>query len=223
MTFRILAVFCVLLAPALLQAGEVEAKAAEKLTIAGFTQGQWAERDNMPDSLVNSAAYVKRARMKLSAEITSRTESWLEVDFASSRIVKDAVVAVLPSAAFKIQLGQFKRPFSQEELFSSSALPVTDLGLTNLLATTTLGYSGRSQGLMVAYKGTTTKIDLQAGVFTGAGESDLAVGDRLAGKQTDINNRGKDWAARGGFLVGTSTTVHVAANASARSVGRQLH
>ena len=219
MAFRILILFCVFLAPALLQAGEVVTKAAEKLTISGFTQGQWAYRDHLPDSLVNSAAYVKRARMKLSAEITKRTESWLEVDFASSRIVKDAVVAVLPSAALKIQLGQYKRPFSQEELFSSSATPVTDLGLTNLLVTTNLGYSGRSQGLMVAYKGTTTKVDLQAGVFTGAGEADLAVGDRLAGRQTDINNRGKDWAARGGFLMGTNTTLHVAANVSARSVG----
>jgi len=72
---------------------------------------------------------------------------------------------------------------------------------------------------MVVYKGANSKLDLQAGVFTGAGESDLAVGDRIAGKQTDINNRGKDWAARGGFLLGNSTTVHVAANASSRSVG----
>lgn len=219
MTFRLLTILLVFLVPAALQAGEVVTKAAEKLTLSGFTQGQWAYRDNMPDSLVNSAMYVKRARFKLSAEITKHTESWLELDFASSRLVKDAVLAAVPNPALKIQLGQFKRPFSQEELFSSSATPVTDLGLTNLLSTSNLGYSGRSQGLMVAYKGATNRVDLQAGVFSGAGESDLAVGDRLAGKQTDINNRGKDWAARGGLLLGGTTTLHVAANASARSVG----
>lgn len=219
MKLRILVTLGLIASAASVQAGEVVSKAAEKLTISGFTQGQWAYRDNLPDSLVNNATYVKRARMKLAAEITEHTESWLELDFASSRLVKDAVVAILPSKSAKIQVGQFKRPFSQEELFSSSALPVTDLGLTNLLVTSSLGYSGRSQGLMLAYKEASGKLDIQAGVFSGAGESDLAVGDRLAGKQTDINNRGKDWAARAGALFGSSATLHLGANASARSVG----
>jgi hypothetical protein len=220
MTLRLAAILLLLPAAATcLQAGEVTTKAAEKLTLSGYTQGQAAYRDNMPDSLVNNAVYVKRARTRLAADITKHTQSELEIDFASSKLVKDAILIILPSDALRIQVGQYKRPFSQEELFSSTATPVTDLGLTNALVTTKLGFSGRSQGLAAAYKPPSGKLDVQAGIFTGAGESDLAVGDKLLGKQTDLNNRGKDWAARAGALLGEGTTLHVAANATSRSVG----
>lgn len=221
MKFRILAACFVALSACEIQAGEVASKAAEKLTLSGYLQSQLAYRDNLADSLVNSSTYIKRARIKFHAEITEFVESQVEIDPASSRLVKDAFVGIMPSKALRIQFGQFKRPFSQEELFSSSATPVTDLGLTNALVTTRLGYSGRSQGLQARVQNTSGVLDLTAGGFTGAGEADLGVGDRLAAKQTDINNRGKDWAARAGALLGNkdAATLHIGANASARSVG----
>lgn len=201
------------------RAGEVNVKAAEKLTLSGYMQGQAAYRDDLPDSLVNQTTYIKRARLKLTAEITSSTSSELEVDFASSRLVKDAVLAIHPGESFRLHVGQFKKPYSQEEMFSSSATPVVDLGLTNQLTTTRLGYSGRSQGLMGLYKTKSGKIEALAGVFTGAGEADLGVGDKLQARQTDVNNRGKDWVARLGTLLGEKHKLHLAANASSRSVG----
>jgi hypothetical protein len=200
-------------------AGEVVTKAADKLTLSGYTQAAGAYRDDVPDSLVNNSIFLKRARVKLDAEITSHTKSELELDFVSSKMVKDAWLGISPTPAFTLQIGQYKRPFSQEELFSSSALPVVDLGLTNLLATTRLGYSGRSQGIMGKAMGKGGKFEAMAGVFTGAGEGDLATGDKLLGKQTDINNRGKDWAARLGTALGEAPRLHLAANVSSRSVG----
>jgi hypothetical protein len=197
----------------------VTIKAADKLTLSGYTQAQTAYRDDVADSLVNSTLYLKRARLKLAAEITKHTRSEVEIDFASSRLVKDAWLGIAPSEAFLLQVGQFKKPYSQEELFSSSGTPVVDLGLTNQLATTRLGYSGRSQGILAAFKNKSGRLEALAGVFTGAGEADLAVGDRLLNRQTDINNRGKDWAGRLGTLVGDATKLHLAANVSSRSVG----
>jgi len=207
------------LACSVAQAGEVTVKAAEKLTISGYTQGQAAYRDDLPDSLVNHSAYIKRARVKLAAELTASTSSELEVDFASSRLVKDAVLAIHPGQMFRLHVGQFKRPFSQEELFSSSATPVVDLGRTNQLSTTKLGYSGRSQGFMGLFKSRGGRFEAAAGVFTGSGEADLGVGDKLLARQTDVNNRGKDWVGRLGANLGNNQALHLAANVSSRSVG----
>jgi hypothetical protein len=201
-------------------AGEVVSKAADKITVSGYTQGRAAYRDDIPDSLVNNAIFVKRARVKLAAQITDRTWSQLQLDFASSRLVKDAMVGVDLSGALTVIVGQFKRPFSQEELFSSSVTPVIDRGLTNLFSSGKLGYSGRSQGAMLrGAGGSDTKVTGELGIFTGAGEADIGAGDGLLDRQTDFNNRGKDWVARVAVLSGHSTKFRVAANASSRSVG----
>lgn len=84
-------------------AGEVTTKAADKLVVSGYTQGQAAYRNNLPDSLVNSALFIKCARVRLAAEITKRTESELELDFASSRLVKDAWMGISPTEVFTLQ------------------------------------------------------------------------------------------------------------------------
>jgi hypothetical protein len=198
-------------------AGEVTVKAADKLTFSGYTQGQAEYRNDLPDSLVNNTFFIRRARLKVSAEITNQTKSELEIDFASSKLVKDAWLGIQAAKPLALQVGQYKRPFSQEELFSSSATPVLDLGLTNQLSTGTLGYSGRSQGLMAVVK--TGGLDASAGIFTGAGEADLGTGDKYQAKQTDNSNSGKDYAARLGLGTGESTRLHTAANVSMRSVG----
>jgi len=201
-------------------AGEVVSKAADKITISGYTQGRAGYRDDIPDSLVNSAIFVKRARVKLAAQVTDRTWSQLQLDFASSRLVKDAMVGVDLTGALTVIVGQFKRPFSQEELFSSSATPVIDRGLMNLFSSGILGYSGRSQGAMLrGAGGSDTRVTGELGIFTGAGEADIGAGDGLLERQTDFNNRGKDWVARVAVLSGHSTKFRFAANASSRSVG----
>jgi hypothetical protein len=201
-------------------AGEVVTKAADKITISGYSQARSAYRDDIPDSLVNSAIFVKRARVKLVANISDRTWSELQLDFASSRLVKDAMVGIDLSKALTVIAGQLKRPFSQEELFSSSATPVIDRGLTNLLSSGLLGYSGRSQGLLIrGSAGRTTKLTGELGIFTGAGEADIGAGDALLERQTDFNNRGKDWVGRLAVNTGNATKIRLAVNASSRSVG----
>lgn len=200
-------------------AGEVTVKGAESLEISGYTQARF-EYDNIDgDSVVNNSFFVKRSRIKLKAEINAYTWSELQVDFASSKIVKDAFVGIQPTESFMLQMGQFKKPFSQEELFSSSATPVIDRGLTNELTTEELGFSGRDQGLMISVKDKQGVLTGQVGVFSGAGESKVAKGDELGATQSGSSNRGKDFAARLALTPRIKTKLQIAANISAKSVG----
>ena len=84
------------------QAGEVVSKAADKITISGYTQGRAGYVADVPDSLINSAIFVRRARIKVSAKINDRTWSQIQVDFASSRLIKDAIVGIDVSKALTV-------------------------------------------------------------------------------------------------------------------------
>lgn len=201
------------------RAGEVKVKGAESLEMSGYTQARF-EYDNIDaDSLVNNSFFVKRSRVKLKAEINEYTWSELQVDFASSKIVKDAFVGIKPTGSFMLQMGQFKKPVSQEELFSSSATPVIDRGLTNELTTEELGFSGRDQGIMISVTDSKKIFTGQVGVFSGAGESNVSKGDELGKLQSDSPNRGKDFAARVAVTPDIKTRMQVAVNVSAKSVG----
>jgi hypothetical protein len=212
------AALALILAAAPTWAGEVRVKGADQLEISGYTQARF-ELQNGDDSLVNSSFFIRRSRVKLAADINEHTFGHLEVDFASSRILKDAFVGVRPNEQFTVQLGQFKKPFSQEELFSSSATPVIDLGLTNALTTEELGFSGRDQGVMVTVQDRKGAFTAYAGAFSGAGEGGVSKGDQLGKVQTEGSNRGKDFAARLVVAPQIKTRLSIAINASAKTVG----
>jgi len=201
------------------QAGDVFSRAAEKLRISGYTQARYAYWDNVPDNLVNSGFFVTRARIKWKAELTRQAWWMMEIDFVSSRMVKDAIVAVDVSRLLTIQAGQFKRPISQEEMFSSSAVPVINRGLTNRVATRVLGYIGRSQGLMAVVGNPKHPYQASLGIFSGAGEADVSIGDELFEQQTDLSNRGKDVVGRLAGHFGRDTRVRIATGGSTRNVG----
>lgn len=202
-----------------LWAGTVEVKNADQLSISGYTQARFEFRDEDDDAVVNSSFLIRRSRVRLEAEINEYASADLEVDFASGDIVKDAYVSVAPQEQIEFRLGQYKKPFSQEELFSSSGTPTIDLGLTNGLTTRDLGYSGRDQGLMLSVKDKKDMLQGWLGVFSGAGEGNVSKGDNADGTQTQTleQNRSKDFAAR--VAVRPTRKIQLAANASMRSVG----
>ncbi len=201
------------------QAGDVFSRAAEKLRVSGYTQARYTYWDNVPDNLVNNGFFVSRARIKWKAELTRQAWWMMEIDFVSSRMIKDAIVAVDVSRLLTIQAGQFKRPISQEEMFSSSAVPVINRGLTNRVATRVLGYIGRSQGLMAVVGNPKHPYQASLGIFSGAGEADVSSGDELFEQQTDLSNRGKDVVGRLAGHFGKDTRVRIAAGGSTRNVG----
>ena len=211
-----LSIFC-LVSPA--NAGVVETKNAEKLTISGYTQARFVYDDAIDSSRVNNAAFIKRNRLKLAAEMSDRTSLTVQVDFASSAILKDAYITFSPGTNLKFRAGQFKRPVSQEQLFSSSKTPTLDRGLTDEFLVG-LGFAGRDQGLMASISNNQGRINLMAGIFSGAGEKNVSKGDNLGASQTTLQNRAKDFAAR---LVYSprlaSGSFQIAGNVSVRTAG----
>lgn len=176
-------------------AGPVETKNAEKLTISGYTQARFIYNDSFDSARVNNSFFVRRNRLKLAAEMSEKTSMTVQVDFASSAILKDAYVTFSPVKHVEFNVGQFKRPVSQEELLSSSRTPTLNRGLTNTLIVN-LGYAGRDQGLMLSITDNQGGINLMAGIFSGAGEKNVSKGDNLGAPQTELQNRAKDFAAR---------------------------
>jgi len=87
------------------------------------------------------------------------------------------------------------------------------------LTTEDLGLSGRDQGLMISLKDKRSIVLGQAGVFSGAGESNVSRGDELGTTQSGSPNRGKDFAARLVVTPDIKTKMQVAVNVSAKTVG----
>jgi hypothetical protein len=214
----VLVVACCIVAPTgdIARAGTVKVKDAGELTISSFTQARFEFQD-VQDSIVNSSFFIRRSRMRLKAAVSDHAQADLEVDFASSTIVKDAYVGLWPNDRFEIRFGQFKKPFSQEELLSSSGMPTIDLGLTNGLTTGELGFSGRDQGLMVAAKDKKEMLQGWLGVFSGAGEGKVSKGDNAGEVQSLSQNRGKDLAAR--LAIKPAPMFQIAVNVSLKSAG----
>ena len=205
--------------PAGVNAGQVETKNAEKLTISGYTQARFVYDDAIGGSRVNNAFFVRRNRLKLAAEMSERTTMTVQVDFASSAILKDAYVTFSPGKNLKFTAGQFKRPVSQEALLSASKTPTLDKGLTDEFLVG-LGYAGRDQGLMASISDNQGRINLMAGIFSGAGERNVSKGDNLGAQQTELQNRAKDFAARLVYIPKLATgSFQIAGNVSVRTAG----
>ncbi|MFQ5607916.1 MAG: porin [Candidatus Zixiibacteriota bacterium] len=200
-------------------AGQVETKNADKLTISGYTQARFGFEDMDDSSAVDNAIFIKRSRAKLAAQISERTTLVVQLDFASSSLLKDAFVTFSPADAVTFTAGQFKRPFSREELASSSKTPTLDRGLANSLSTG-LFYGGRDQGLAVTLRNKARSLRFTGGIFSGVGEKGVSSGDKLGSAQSDAQNRAKDFAARLDYSPGLAWgTLNVAGNLSLRTAG----
>lgn len=200
-------------------AGDVETKNAEKLTISGYTQARFVYDDSVDSSRVNNATFIRRNRLKLAAVMSDKTSLTVQVDFASSAILKDAFVTFSPGKNVTFTVGQFKRPVSQEELLSASKTPTLDRGLTDEFLVG-LVYAGRDQGLALSFSDNQGLIHFSAGMFSGAGEKNISKGDNLGAAQTTAQNRAKDFAARLVYSPKLSSgSLQIAGNISTRTAG----
>ena len=136
---------------------------------------------------------IRRARLDLKGAITEKWDYRMQLDFASSPKILDATIGFRAGDYLKITAGQFKVPFSMENLTSSNKLESIDRSqvVEALVARSkdVIGnHNGRDIGLQLS--GSVLKIndlyliDYAVGVFDGAG---INVTD---------NNEAKDFAAR---------------------------
>lgn len=152
--------------------------------ISGYGQAQWA---SLPGS--NSTFRLRRGRVSVDGDVGKLATYKIQVETLNSPSLLDAYLTlnVLPFA--KVTVGQFKVPFSQENLRSSANLLTVERSqvVNSLVPSRDIGANGRDIGADVA--GTfsfseSAGVDYAIGIFNGAG---------IDGKD---NNKRKDFGGR---------------------------
>jgi phosphate-selective porin OprO and OprP len=109
--------------------------------------------------------FLRRARVALEGKIAKYYDFKIEGDFAdtSGTLLRDVYLNVHRVDQFQVRAGQFKEPFSQEELRSDAVQDFVERSLVNNLA------PSRSPGLMVSGVLKKGLFEYQAGLFNGKG------------------------------------------------------
>ncbi len=112
---------------------------------------------------------IRRARLGFKGEILKNVNFKLQVDGTRSTILLDAAVEISSIPYATLSFGQFKVPFSLENLTSSSALDLVNRTQTveQLCPGQDIGSAGRDIG--VAASGKFSILEYTLGVFNGSG------------------------------------------------------
>jgi phosphate-selective porin len=147
--------------------------------LSGFTQFQYAHWDQGVDTFL-----IRRARLILAGDIFKNLCYKLQVDVGKSPILLEAMLDWSFSSYFSLRIGQFKVPFSQENLTSSSDLDTINRSQAEekLCPGRDIGSQGRDIGAMVF--GKQSILEYQLGVFNGSGINRADLND-----QKDIGGR----------------------------------
>jgi len=151
----------------------------QSLRLNGFTQVEYGHLEKNKDGF-----RIRRARLSLGGEILRSIHYKLQVDAVKSPVLLDAQIEIHLKTQVKLRFGQFKVPFSLENLTSSSALDTISRSQTveKLCPGRDIRASGRDIG--VTLNGRFSCVEYALGVFNGSGIN-----------QTDSNKR-KDIAGR---------------------------
>jgi phosphate-selective porin len=133
------------------------------LKLSGFAQSQYTH-DSSTDTLT-----IPRVRFTLEGQITKYVRYKVQADATRSPALIDVMMDLSLFKRGLLRLGQFKVPFSQESLTSSSDHDTISLprSVQSLSPGRDINASGRDIGAYVLVS--TTRLDLYAGLFNGAG------------------------------------------------------
>jgi phosphate-selective porin len=165
----------------LVQASLAEEKTSSEpaLKLNGFTQVSYTHWEEGV-----SEFRIRRARLGLKGDVFKNINYRLQIDATKSPILLDAIVEFNLSSRLGLRIGQFKVPFSQENLASSSSLDTINRSqpVEKLCPGRDIGSYGRDIGVMAS--GKFSKVEYFLGIFNGAG---INKGD--LNKQKDIAAR----------------------------------
>lgn len=138
--------------------------AAEPLKISGYSQILSTTQSAGVDGLS-----VRRVRLALTGEISKTIKIKAEIDALKSPALIDAQIDWTPSAAAGLRIGQFKVPFSLENMTSTADLDWINLAqaVSKLVPGQDNSSNGRDIGL--ALTGKASLFEYYLGVFNGAG------------------------------------------------------
>ncbi|MCL5019171.1 MAG: OprO/OprP family phosphate-selective porin, partial [Patescibacteria group bacterium] len=113
---------------------------------------------------------IKRALFSSNMNVNQWLRFRIGVNMASQRVMRDVYVNFVFSNNLELKIGQFKIPFSREELNPASQLLVVDRGETNDLFTDNY-YQSWDLGSVFIVKNTSDRIHLEVGLFNGQGKN----------------------------------------------------
>lgn len=149
------------------------------LKLNGFTQVSYTHWEEGA-----SEFRIRRARVGLKGDVFKNINYRLQIDATKSPILLDAIVEFSLSSHLGLRIGQFKVPFSLENLASSSSLDTINRSqpVEKLCPGRDIGSYGRDIGVMAS--GKFSKVECFLGIFNGSG---INKGD--LNKQKDIAAR----------------------------------
>lgn len=149
--------------------------AARQIQISGYTQVRYQILD---EKKKNDGFDLRRARMDLKGNFTSFFSYRLQADFAGSAKLLDAYAEIKISDYFQVTVGQFRIPFSMENLTSMNKFELIDFSQA-VDAFTARGkdvignQNGRDIGVQVGgamvKSGTANIVEYRLGIFNGTG------------------------------------------------------
>jgi phosphate-selective porin OprO/OprP len=167
-----------------------------QIKISGYTQVRYQFHTNRTDTDTDNVSSfdIRRARPDVRGAITERFEYRLQTEFAGATAkLLDATAAYTFDPALKITIGQFKIPFSMENLASSTLIDAIDRSqVVEALVSRSKDVIGNQNGRDIGVQasgalfeiGNIKLVEYAAGVFNGAGTNKLDA------------NANKDYAAR---------------------------
>ncbi|MDR0815476.1 MAG: OprO/OprP family phosphate-selective porin, partial [Bacteroidales bacterium] len=144
------------------------------------------------DATGNNSMDIRRARLNFKGDISSKVEYRLQLEFANSPKVLDAIVKWKISPSLNLQAGQFHTPFSLENPYAPQKLESIEY---SLVVSHLSGYSDEVSG--VSSTGRDIGIQLAGGFIQRDGYTliDYAVGlFNGSGINTTDNNKSKDFS-----------------------------
>lgn len=121
--FIVLAIVLFLIGQVEMSAQESTSNNANIIIVGGWIDGQY--RLNINDE-ANGSFQVRRARLDVKGNLSKQVDFRLQADMSSAPKLIDAYVRMRFNKAMALQMGQFKIPFSLENILSPLNLELTD-------------------------------------------------------------------------------------------------
>ncbi|MCK4556066.1 MAG: hypothetical protein KAU47_01015 [Candidatus Aminicenantes bacterium] len=130
------------------------------------------------DEDLKSGFSMRRARLGFRGEITPKINYRLQFDFTRDRYLLDALVELTYIPKARLSFGQFKIPFTLENITSSTGLD--NINRANSVQTLCPGLDIRSAGrdIGLTVDGQFPFLEYQVGVFNGSGIDTMDTNDR---------------------------------------------
>ena len=143
------------------------------LKLSGYTQVQYTYWEGESEDF-----RVRRARLGLKGNLLKNIDYSIQVDAVRNPVLVDARVDITLFPQARLTFGQFKVPFSLENLTSSSALDMVDRTQTvkKICPAQDIGATGRDIGMTLS--GKFSWIEYTFGVFNGSGINTRDMNDR---------------------------------------------